>query len=381
MTITIIGWYGTETIGDRAILAGLFSFFHQSFGNFQINLGSLFPFFSDRTILEDSPFYKEILGVSLQIKIFNSKEHQILKENIHSSDLIVMGGGPLMDLEELFMVEYAFKLAKSLNKRTALLGCGVGPLFGKQYKKSVLKICSYSDIIILRDRISKNNLAKIYQTFNKSFPEKHIHTSYDPAVECALNFTAIHPQEQHDYIALNLRQFPIKYGNENRASSINDSLKLFVKTVASHYISKEIRLIPMHYFHIGGDDRTFLNKIALDLKMGNIHVQQKNLTLYETMQQFQSASLNIGMRFHAVVLQSIINGNNIILDYTEPKKGKIFGFLHDIDTDNFYHDRYISLQEHNPDAFLLPNNNQKFKYDIPLVKERLYQYVDKLKSL
>lgn len=26
MKITIIGWYGTETIGDRAILAGLFSF-------------------------------------------------------------------------------------------------------------------------------------------------------------------------------------------------------------------------------------------------------------------------------------------------------------------------------------------------------------------
>ena len=111
MRITIIGWYGTETIGDRAILAGLISFFSKSFKSFEIKLGSLYPFFSERTLNEDCAFYKEITGKGYDIKIFNSKKPKELVNAIKNSDLIVMGGGPLMDLNELFMVEYAFKKA------------------------------------------------------------------------------------------------------------------------------------------------------------------------------------------------------------------------------------------------------------------------------
>ena len=44
MKITIIGWYGTETIGDRAILAGLISIFNQAYDEFEVKLGSLNPF-------------------------------------------------------------------------------------------------------------------------------------------------------------------------------------------------------------------------------------------------------------------------------------------------------------------------------------------------
>ena len=57
MKITIIGWYGTETIGDRAILTGIFSFFNQLFNKIEIKLGSLYPFFSKRTLNEDYSFY------------------------------------------------------------------------------------------------------------------------------------------------------------------------------------------------------------------------------------------------------------------------------------------------------------------------------------
>ena len=113
MKITIIGWYGTETIGDRAILAGLISFFNKTYDDFEIKLGSLYPFFSQRTINEDYGFYKEIIKKDIKIDIFNSKDSKDLLNAIKDSDLVVMGGGPLMDLNELFMVEYAFKKAKN----------------------------------------------------------------------------------------------------------------------------------------------------------------------------------------------------------------------------------------------------------------------------
>ncbi len=43
--IAIIGWYGTETIGDRAILAGILSILNKAYGAYDVKLGSIYPFF------------------------------------------------------------------------------------------------------------------------------------------------------------------------------------------------------------------------------------------------------------------------------------------------------------------------------------------------
>lgn len=381
MKITIIGWYGTETIGDRAILAGLISFFNKSYDNFEIKLGSLYPFFSQRTINEDYAFYKEIIGKDIKIDIFNSKDSKELLTAIKDSDLVVMGGGPLMDLGELFMVEYAFKKAKKSGVKTALLGCGVGPLFHKKYRKSVLNISLNSDATILRDNKSKDNLEEIYKEFNKFFDSSLIHTSYDPAVECTLEYNKQNTQIQDDYIAVNLREFPLEYNQQNESKNINDDLRSFIKELAIKYSDKKIKLIPMHYFHIGGDDRVFLNSIALDLKLKNIEVQNPNLTLKETIEIYQNAYFNVGMRFHSVVLQTVSSGKNYVLDYTEPKKGKIYGFLQDIDIDSFYKSRYISLQNDEISIDMLKDENNKFELNIDAIEKYLNTYLTKLKEL
>jgi len=379
--ITIIGWYGTETIGDRAILAGLISFFNKTYDDFEIKLGSLYPFFSQRTINEDYSFYKEIIKKDVKIDIFNSKDSKKLLNAIKDSDLVAMGGGPLMDLSELFMVEYAFKKARKLGVKTALLGCGVGPLFHKKYRKSVLNISLTSDIVILRDTKSKDNLEDIYKEFNKSFDVNLVNTSYDPAVECTLEYNKLNTKENQEYIAVNLREFPLEYNKQSDSANINEELKKFIKELALKYSDKEIRLIPMHYFYIGGDDRVFLNSIALDLKLENIKVQNPNLTLKETIEIYQNAYFNVGMRFHSVVLQTIASGKNYVLDYTEPKKGKIFGFLSDIDKDEFYTKRSISLQEDTITVDIIEEIDKKFDIDDFVVIDRLKIYIEELKEI
>jgi len=381
MKITIIGWYGTETIGDRAILAGLISFFHKAYESFEIKLGSLYPFFTERTLIEDYSFYKEIIEKEIRIEIFNSKVSKELDKAIKNSDLIAMGGGPLMDLNELFMVQYAFKKAKKLNKKTALLGCGVGPLFSKKHKKSVLNISSHSDLIILRDNKSKENLYEIYREFNIPSRINFITTSYDPAVECALMYNKLNRKDEKKYIAVNLRKFPREYVWHTNLNNIDDSLKDFIKSLTEKYQDKKIWLIPMHYFHIGGDDRIFLNKIALDLSKDNIEVQNQNISLKDTIKVYQNAYFSIGMRFHSVVLQTISSEKNYVLDYTEPKKGKIFGFLSDIDKHGFYRDRYISLQHDDITTNIIQNEERRFNFDEQDVIDRLHIYIETLKEI
>jgi len=347
--VTVIGWYGTETIGDRAILAGIFSLLAKCVPTFSVKLGSLYPFFSERTLAEDLPFYTQICSRVLGIEIFNSKNKKELEKSIDDSDVLIMGGGPLMHINDMFMVDYAFAYAKKRGKKSIVFGCGVGPIHKKKIHNPLYNILDNSDLCILRDDIAKNYLTtKLnYKNLDK------VITSIDPSAEAILEYKKLtlpfEGSEQKDYIAINYRNFPNEYVSDHNVSGkeINIALEKFLREVIEKFDDKTIRLIPMHYFHIGGDDRVFFNEMMhrSDLYK-SIEVQNKPLSLVETFQTFEHAWINIGMRFHSVVLQSLLNGNNYILDYTEPQLGKISGFVDLLDErENVLQNRYVCLQE------------------------------------
>lgn len=381
MNIAIIGWYGTETLGDRAILAGILSFFSKSFGDCKIKLGSLYPFFSERTVCEDSDLWKKIFHSNFEIEVFNSQKKASLDCAIHNSDLIVMGGGPLMHIDPLFMVEYAFKKAKKKEKKTAILGCGVGPLFSLKHQKSVISILKSSDITILRDSLSLKNIESIHRKHDTDFKKENIFISHDPAVECALLSKPFLRTSDNRCICINMRNFPKEYSTVDNQSDINYMLMNFVNELATEFHDKDIFLVPMHYFHVGGDDRLFLNKLIMYIGKSNVYVQNKHLNLAETMEVYQNAIFNIGMRFHSVVLQTILNGKNYILDYTEPNKGKILGFINDIDSNSFLNKRYLNLQETEPQVGFINEINKKFDVDAKLLSQNMGIYVQKLSDL
>lgn len=389
MKVCIIGWYGTETIGDRAILAGIISFLSQSTKEkeIQINLGALYPFYSERMVNEDFLFWTKITGKSIKINIFNSKIKNELEKNIENTDLVIMGGGPIMHMEPLYMVEYAFKYAKKFKKKTGVLGCGIGPLFESEYKKSTVNIIKNSDIIILRDEKSKDNLIEIFDEFKEKLDINKIAVSYDPAVKCALDYLNLNQKTPNETIVINLRSFPEEYSkNKDKKDCINNELKSLIKKIGNTFLNNKILLVPMHYFSVGSDDRDFLNKICLKSELSlNISVQNEILTLEETMEIFYNAKICIGMRFHSVVLQTILSKNNFVLDYTEPQKGKIIGFLNDIDENlKFYKNRYINLQAENEiSSFILKELEieKKFDYSSSKLIDRMSIYINKIKEV
>lgn len=390
MRVCIIGWYGTETIGDRGILAGIFSFLHKTYNSgFSASLGSLCPYFSERTLLEDTPFYEKILGHSISVNLFDSRVTHELDAAIEKCDLLIVGGGPLMHINALFMIEYAFKYAKKKGKKTMLFGCGVGPLTKKRHQRSTVIIAENSDKIILRDDASEKNLKSLYHNFNKHFEASKVFSSLDPSVQILFDYLGkCEPAlgKNEDFIALNMRFFPQLYGNEQSANSIDAKLFHILQIVAERFPGQKIRLIPMGYFHLSHDDRDFLNTLKIKLDNDNVEVQNVILTLEQTMEVFHNATFNIGMRFHSVVFQTILNGKNFILDYTEPQKGKISGFLNDIGGNEFYRNRYINLQSESEmgkfnSLFSEVDLNAQFQFNGEEVKQKLHIYVDCLKSL
>ncbi|HSQ42456.1 MAG TPA: polysaccharide pyruvyl transferase family protein [Fibrobacteraceae bacterium] len=347
--ICIVGWYGTETIGDRAILTGLFKVIHQAYGDYEVRLGSLFPFFSRRTLEEDAPLW-ESLGIGPEhLILFPSKDMRSLDQNIAGADLVCMGGGPLMDLQELLIIAYAFQKARSCGIKTAILGCGIGPLYEPHFRRRVAQIARYSDLILLRDTNSLETLQVLQNEYPDLLPTPpKAFATLDPAVICSTAFQQkIAGRPRDNSICINLRTFPSEYlqgASSTVVQQINAFLQKVVSKLCELYPDRDLHLVAMHYFTIGNDDRRFLSQIKMQLPK-NLHVEvaYRPLSLAETMEKFYASSFCVGMRFHAVLLQTLLNGNNSVIDYTPAGQGKINSFLKDIDSNGYYRQRTIGL--------------------------------------
>jgi polysaccharide pyruvyl transferase WcaK-like protein len=274
----------------------------------------------------------------LAISLFDSRNKKQLDDAIKSGDVLVMGGGPLMDMACMFMVEYAFAKAKKLHKKTMVLGCGVGPMRKRIYERSLIHIVQKSDIIIFRDETSRQEYNRILGH------ESTADVSIDPAVIAATFYKANYaqPKTKNDMVVAAVRDFPgvYKISKSIVTDEVNSRVITFLKQMWQY--KKPVHLIPMSYFGAGYDDRVFMNHIKNSI--GDVTVQNNPLSLCETMEQFAQAALCVGMRFHSVVLQTVLNGNNVILDYTDPSTGKIGNFLRQIGAEKQYTESYAALQ-------------------------------------
>ncbi len=341
MKIVVLGWYGTETLGDRAILYGLMEIFEKTFGQVEISIGSIYPFFTERSLYEDEEFISLCAPIA-QVSYFDVKNKTILNSEIIGSNLVIMGGGPIMDLNDLGIIEYGFGIAKKNRIKTALLGCGIGPLFKKKFQKISLKLLKQADLVILRDETAKRNILELEKINNFNI-NKDVYVTFDPAILPVRKFIENYGERKIDNnIAINFREFP-KGNFQNVDTAEIDKLLLNTLSDISNYYDKII-LFPMHTFSVGGDDRYYLSELKFRVSNSNIEVLNKPMNLWELFELIYNSNACIGMRYHSVVFQSLLNGNNLIFDYTEVNKGKISGFLNIIDGEEFYHSRYINIQ-------------------------------------
>ena len=374
VTITVIGWYGTETIGDRAIFSGLLRVFSEVFDEYRIQLGALYVYFTERTLLEDYEFYQEISGRKVScIDIFDSLDACALRANIKRSDLLVVGGGPLMDIPCMYMLEFALRYAQRHHVKSCLMGCGWGPLKDSAYIRSALQDIAYSDLIIFRDTVSFDNAVQ-------SGAATKMHALIDPAFFAAQYYAHQHPQNgESDYIAVNFRDVTIDGAYETQGANIK-YLAGIVTQLSDAYPQQDIRLIPMHTFYVGGDDRIILEQVKNSALSSKVRVQHRPLSLEETMGVYRNASICLGMRFHSIVLQSVLNGKNYILDYTDFRKGKIHGMLDQLNLTSRLEGRYIHISQSHGLKFSW-GDIKKLVIDDEIISAYFHSYVQLLEQV
>lgn len=312
-TAYITGWYGTETLGDKAIIGGIIKDLLKINPDVKINISSIVPYYTEETMsmLKSNGNY-EIFGKKLKVNLKKIKE----------SDIIIMGGGPLMDIVNVKDVLLTFMFAKLFKKKTIVWDCGLGPINNKKINKIVRNILLLSDVVMLRDENSANTYPEIVEGIDYFI-------GVDPAVNYLLDYYNIE-NKKNDYILFCIREWPRNYcHNEDEYESVNAN---FVSTIVqlvdriSLGTDKKILFYPMHTYFIGEDDRDFFYKINKELSnKNNIEFLNDEYSVDESIEIFKNAEMLVGMRFHSVVFGNTLGIPTLAIDY-DTKRGKVFGF-------------------------------------------------------
>lgn len=332
--IGIVGWYGTETLGDMSIMDGILKVFRDLDKQLEVCLGSLFSFHSNRDILENYGLYSAGFE-KLNFVVFDVRNMKEVKDMVKNLDILIFGGGPLMNLEELYPIMKVFRYSRHCNIPTIVMGCGIGPLHEREYVDAVEKIFRYSDVICLRDEQSVCVAKELYGNKYKYL------CLGDPAVISIEDFKSSYKEHRGRTVVVNLREFPkSEYGSTGEFD--DQCAAEVIRAVSDEFDS--VIMVPMHTFDIGGDDRVYLSKIAGMVDRDNISVLSKPLSLDELYKTYSDAYGAVGMRYHSVVMQTILNGNNYIVNYTDPKIGKTIGFIIGENAFEFYEGRMCNLK-------------------------------------
>ena len=328
--VLIVGWYGTETSGDKAILWSIIHRLRSRPNPPQtIYLASLEPFICQWTIKEMDLGNVEV--VETYSKTF--------EQRCRTVDEIVVGGGPLMDLEALNHMLYAIIQGRKTGAISRVEGCGIGPLVDPTYTQVVQNILRLSDHVALRDTQSVERCEQEFLV-SGAIPVPDPAVEYVESIKARPDYWATTPiLGEGRNVSCFLREWGQEYGGDRTDAEYQTTKTAFETEIVKliHHVAQaqsveQIHLLPMHTFSLGGDDRIFNRRLAKQLTaLDSEHPAQAvqfargPVSPLEILQSMHHATFSLCMRFHSVLFAETLGVPYLAIDYTGG--GKIKAFL------------------------------------------------------
>lgn len=329
--VLIVGWYGTETAGDKAILWSIVQRLRaRDVPPRAITVSSYHPWITCRT-------FREMGLEQIQTVELYSREFEKICDE---ADEVIVGGGPLMELEGLNHILFAFDKVYRRGGINRIEGCGIGPLHSDFYRDVVARLLKLSNHITLRDKESAD--------WSKCHAGREPNAvTPDPAVDFldAVRRDAFQqpfplsdevvPTEMRE-ISCYFREWPLVFSGSVPEKDFAEALNRFETELAGlvaavmRELNAPLRLLPMHSSVAGGDDRIFNRRFAaavraqLDLPLAVLPVRQP-FTPLELARSMQNSQFCFCMRFHSVVFAETLGRPYLAVDYT--RNGKVANFL------------------------------------------------------
>lgn len=303
--VAIIGWYGTETLGDAAILGEiLFCLQEQGFADSEI---AVYGSAAKRTALT--------LAELARPRVESCELVDLLGSPTDMPSLLIFGGGPLCDGRA--MTELARLLAKpaSAGCRVFLWGVGVGPLHEPRYRQAIAAILRRADKIAFRDDASR----RLAETLAPEIRQAALAVLPDPAAGYLRRFMSARRTSEPPYCLAAVRSWPRLAGQgltddefARQKKSYDERWREVLADIAGRGLA--VRLIAHEYWP--EEDRDYFAAL-LDALPDNsrLSVIEPMLTVNEALQWYAQAEVVLAGRFHAAVFALALNKPFLAVDY------------------------------------------------------------------
>jgi len=303
--ITIVGWYGSETVGDVAILGEILNELRIIFPEYSINLVS---FNSKLTQIS-----LDWLGESESIKICPLGFLSAL--SIMRSKYVVIGGGPLMESPSMAFWALRSSLIKLSGGKQIVYACGVGPIRSKSCKSNIRTILKNSEIKILRDKQFEHYFK------NEDVLSENTLISFDPALNYVVDMShrAKNDNKTNQSIVLFLQRPPNRYldGHKIDLDKYYTEMSNFLDKLIEDKNARFVGLV------MQDNDRLAYEEIRKRMKdSSRLSIAPEPHSLEYIIKTLSSAESAVSLRFHGMIFSIGLNKKFIAIDYTVPE-GKI----------------------------------------------------------
>jgi polysaccharide pyruvyl transferase WcaK-like protein len=300
--VLVLGWYGTETIGDLAILSGIVC----DYRRFQP--GSVF------VVPSHNPAYTRhnLARVGLDLVVTSYGDPALLGD-LWGCDTVIVGGGPLMDVPQILMLAAVFERAAALGRRTVVEGCGIGPVNQAVTRRAIARIMASADAVRLRDAGSARLLEQIGI-------RRDVEVVDDPGRRWVTSTGVRHHTSGHGPICVFARELTWEYPQDTSPEVATRHLATFIQNLCDWFPGRSIRLHAMHHFPVGGDDRRYARRLMTLIERSSCSMDPVPRTPLETVNLIAAAAFVVCMRFHSVVFADAIGAPFMAIDYTDGGK-------------------------------------------------------------
>jgi polysaccharide pyruvyl transferase WcaK-like protein/sulfatase maturation enzyme AslB (radical SAM superfamily) len=311
--ILITGWYGTETVGDVAILRGILSERLAKSPGQRFIICSLQPAWTRQTV-RDLPH--QLAAAVDRVVSYGGSE---ALEALSVAGKMIVAGGPLMDIPDLRLLACLAIEFRKRGRPVEVDGCGLGPLRHPERRQEAIALLTASTTVALRDQASQRLAAELV-------PGLVTTVRHDPAITEVNRLTGTQPIPTMDGILRAfLREPTPEYPMMPGAMDVTNWLGELLHATSLTIGATGIELLPMHGLAHGGDDRRFSKKIAE--KVQGATAAQRLQTPESVLAAMQRSPAVVCMRYHSVVFARTLRRPFLAVDYTGG--GKIPAFLAD----------------------------------------------------
>ena len=321
----VVGWYGTETAGDKAILWQVIrALTDGSLTSTEITIASFTPWVTRWTLGE--------LGLTdVGVVATYSADFEQLCEQV---DAVVLGGGPIMDLEGLNCMLYATQRAASRGRLVHIHGCGLGPLKEPRYRAVAAQLLRLATRVELRDNASRETA--------ESLANVDAVVIEDPAAAYVRHWmekSGVVCETDSPVVSCFLRELPRVYAAELE-DHVFEQLSKDLRNAFVDYIIWQVKehgarvnLLAMNTLVDGGDDRVFAQELAAAVRARKaidsrfLSVPAFPMSPQEILTELAASNRALCMRYHSVLFANTLDVPFVALDYT--RGGKIEGYLRD----------------------------------------------------